>query len=781
MATYSIKVLKEGRTLARKQVTKGVVKTETVVIQAGPDQTYVVSDALAQDKAPTQLQTRRVGQDLHISFGDSSVAAPDVIIENYFSFQVAPILGTLGDGSSVLYDMGQILGLAQSGASGNALDGAGSNGDREASVTLQDPHPYAGFSGLQILGGVGLGALALLGGKSGGGGDAGASSQPTAAQTAQAKISAFAADNTQPVPVAADYAALGVSGVTASNIGSINSSITALPANQINSLEKLQPVVDAYIKILAEANGTTADATPGSNPTAADYAAIGASIGAAAGGIANLSLLNDVLGNKVTSDVDTVAEINTLADAVNAVVSCAAGGGAISVAQLSLLGVTGVNADNLAAVQAGIQATLDSGSEVDSLSKLQTVVNASISQYAIESYAANGTNPAPILTDYTQLGVTGVAAANLAAINSAVDALDSSAVSDAVKIQSVVDAYAKILAEANGTAADATPGINPTANDYAKIGADIGLAKNNSYALSLLDDVVGGLNTTAVDSVSEINGLAAVVDRIMNTAAGGSGGLGVDDFSRIGIATSGAGAVTDVNLTAVVNAIATSGGQSHVSTMPDLQNLVSAVATIVSYSDSNTQAAPTLVTYSNAGLTGVTSANLSAINSAIDANAPSGVDTKSEVQAIIDSYNVILAEANGAAPDATPAVNPSALQYATIGANIGGAATNAQSLSLLNDAVSSVGVSSIDTVAEINALAATVDKIISLASLATGSAIPAGVPTMAELSALGLNTTLANTVAEQNAIWQAIIDSADSGAGVMTILQLQALIDAHAS
>ena len=52
---------------------------------------------------------------------------------------------------------------------------------------------------------------------------------------------------------------------------------------------------------------------------------------------------------------------------------------------------------------------------------------------------------------------------------------------------------------------------------------------------------------------------------------------------------------------------------------------------------------------------------------------------------------------------------------------------------------------------------------------------------MADLTLLGINTTLSDTPAEANAILQAIIDSVDAGSGVNTILALQAIVNAHAS
>ena len=594
-------------------------------------------------------------------------------------------------------------------------------------------------------------------------------------------LSQYAGSNTSVTPTLIDYNQIGVTGVTNTNLAAINSAIDALGAADVNTKIKLQAIADAYNKILAEANGSAVDVAPTSNPSALDFAAIGANIGAASSNLVNLALLDDVIGSKTTIDVDTIAEINLLAAASNAVMVGAAGGVPPSLAQLTLLGLSGVSSDNLAAVQASIAATADSGTGVDSLAELQAIVNTAISLTTVGNYAANNINAAPTLVDYSQLSITGVNAGNLAAINSAINALGIADVDTKVKVQAVVDAYNKILVEANGASPDSTPASNPFASDYAAIGASIGLSGTNSNALSLLNDIVGASNITSVDTIAEINGLAQVVDKVMNTAAGTATPLTLADFNTIGLPTAGSGAVTNTNLAAVNEAIARAGGQNKVDTLAELQALVSAVATIVTYADDNSQGIPTLTTYANAGLTGVTAANLAAINSAIEANAVSGVDTKAEMQAVIDAYLAILSEANGGLSDATPTSNPTVAQYSAIAASIGGAATDIENLSLLNDSIASLSTPNIDTVTEINALAATVDKIMNLAALPTGSTIPIGPPTMAELSALGLNTTLADTAAEQAAIWLAIIDSADSGTGVMTILQLQALINANAS
>ena len=343
MAIYSIKIIKDGRTLTRKQISKGLIQTDAVHLQAGADQAYVLSDALLENKSPTKIQTRRVGQNLHIALDNSSIAAPDVIIDGYFDFAPGPLLGTLGDGATAAYDMNQVIALSQGEAAATAPTSAG------VESGLIDPKPYGGFSALLLAGAAGVGALALAAGGSGGGGG----SEPTAAQTAQTKINAYANDGSLALPSLADYTAVGVSGLSASNLAAINSAVDGLSAAEVDSLAKLQIVVDAYNKILSETNGSAPDASPGNNPTAAQYAAIGANIGEAASKPESLTLLDDVVANKSAVDVDTIAEINALAAAVNAVMANAAGGAAATLTQLTLLGVTNVTTDNLANVQIG--------------------------------------------------------------------------------------------------------------------------------------------------------------------------------------------------------------------------------------------------------------------------------------------------------------------------------------------------------------------------------------------------------------------------------------------
>lgn len=245
------------------------------------------------------------------------------------------------------------------------------------------------IDGLAILASVG-GALAMGLAAGGGGGGGGGDSPGTdaAAQAAQAVTNALntissAAQNhsaTSTTPSANTYRDAGVTGVTSSNVGAISSSLNSalMTGAQANTAAKIQLIVDAYNTILAEANGAAPDATPNVNPTVAQYDAIGASIGAAHGTVANLALLNNMIGAQETSGVDTVGEIDNLARIANAIELTAAGGTpttALTAADFMLAGVTGITAANLPLMLAAVAARADDGSQTDSLAALQALAD----------------------------------------------------------------------------------------------------------------------------------------------------------------------------------------------------------------------------------------------------------------------------------------------------------------------------------------------------------------------------------------------------------------------
>jgi hypothetical protein len=306
--------------------------------------------------------------------------------------------------------------------------------------------------------------------------------------------------------------------------------------------------------------------------------------GVAADGNA-LKLLNEVVDGKPTTGVDSVTEVQALADAAAHVLAAAGGTpaqiAALTLADLQALGITGVTADNLPAVVAAIGATTtDLG--VDSKAEIQAIATAAESnavtalatiRTAAENDSATVTTPAA--TVYANAGVTGVTAANLSAINSALNShpINGDAADTTAEVQAIVNAYAAILASANGTAGDT--GTALTGAQYSAIGVSgvSGVAADGN-ALKLLNEVVDGKPTTGVDSVTEVQALADAAAHVMTAAAGTPSQAAV--VTQADLVALGVTGVTDANLASIQAAIS---GSADNGTGVDTQAELVALAT----------------------------------------------------------------------------------------------------------------------------------------------------------------------------------------------------------
>jgi hypothetical protein len=173
-------------------------------------------------------------------------------------------------------------------------------------------------------------------------------------------------------PTEQDYTNAGVTGVVTGNLSAINDALASANVTglSVDTPAEIQTLVNAYNAIISSADGLDNNAPA---PTTAQYSAIGV---AGVDSTVEVSLLADVIDLKANGDVNTVARVQALADAVQAVMNTAAGlTPAATEAQLNLLGVTGVTAGNLPRVLAAIASTPDGGSAVSTLSGLQAVAN----------------------------------------------------------------------------------------------------------------------------------------------------------------------------------------------------------------------------------------------------------------------------------------------------------------------------------------------------------------------------------------------------------------------
>ena len=150
-----------------------------------------------------------------------------------------------------------------------------------------------------------------------------------------------------------------------------------------------------------------------------------------------------------TGGADTTAEVQALVTAANSAVAKIEaynnGDGttpaALVVADYTAAGVTGVTADNLAAVNANVLAAATGGADTTAeVQALVTAVNAAVAK--IEAYNnGDGTTPAALdVADYTAAGVTGVTTANLAAVNASVLAAATGGADTTAEVQTLVTA-----------------------------------------------------------------------------------------------------------------------------------------------------------------------------------------------------------------------------------------------------------------------------------------------------------------------------------------------------
>ena len=816
MAIYQVRVVQDGRTVARKQLGSSLGAGEGTTIKAQAGVVYILQNGLAElGGPPVKIAAKRVGRNLHIAIDPQEPSVfdifrakkpnpnpdvPDLVIEGYFDFPPAQIMGALEGSGLVAYDLGDVYRSTEASVRPAADTDSVVTGATVVSNLPEQPLVAADKSNLQIAGVAGLG-LALAGG-GGGGGGSGSASTASSATTAQNIFNGYSTstDPQNVAPKLTDYTVLGVKSVSVINIDTINSAIAVLPQDKVDTPAKLQEVVDAYLKILTEANGGTADTDLNVDPLAEHYRAIGVTaLGTAQMPIPNaslvLSLLNDVIDSKTLADV-TVPKIDKLAQVVIKVIDLAAAVPSVTsdltIDDLLLLGLPNsgaakVTAENLSAIKNAI-ANAASKAHVDSSAELNSLAQAAAT---IVNYANGTTQTAPLQANYTALGI--MYGSSLTAMNEAVKANGASGVDTKAKLQAIAAAYIKIITEANSTAADANSLENPTRDHYATIGADIGAAKTNDQAFSLFTDSLRGLESTMVDEIAEINTLAAAANAVVAAAAGGTPPT-MTQLDKLPVT----GLLLD-NLEVVQVAIAnTADSGLQVDTLAELQSVAtaaiaaqtSALNVLKAYATLNTNTLPTLADYNTAlAISKVNIGNLSSINSAVDALASGDVDTALEVRSVVDAYVRILAEANGAAPDANPLENPTADDFTRVGANVGlakvGLATDTNleghALRLLIDSIAGKATTDVDTIAEINALGAAVDKVMNLAKLATGSGVPGGALVIADLTLLGVTTTNANTAAELLAIQNAIISSNDMGSGVTTIMALNAIVAANST
>ncbi|KAB2822893.1 hypothetical protein, partial [Aliivibrio finisterrensis] len=228
-------------------------------------------------------------------------------------------------------------------------------------------------------------------------------------------IQSYAADNTQPAPSATDYAMVGVTGVDANNLNEVNGQVDSQSLTTVAEIQALTNSVNVIQSYVAD-NTQTA-------PTVTDYALVGIN------GV-DANNLSEANGQVDSQSLTTVAAIQALTNSINVIQSYAADDTQTepSATDYVVLGVTGIDANNLSEVNGQV------GSQ--SLTTVAAIQILTDSVNVIQSYAADNTQPAPSATDYAMVGVTGIDANNLSEVNGQVD---SQSLTTVAAIQTLTD------------------------------------------------------------------------------------------------------------------------------------------------------------------------------------------------------------------------------------------------------------------------------------------------------------------------------------------------------
>ena len=864
---YSLKIIQSGKTQQVKILREGAgIAGQAVVLKVADGARLQLVKAVTL-VSPDKIELKRVGKDLHLALPGGDLSAPDLIVEDYFAVAGASLQGRTIDGEWMTYDTASLVQSQSLNTSATPEAAAWSDApvvQREVIAALDGgsplwKSPWAWVGGLAVAAGGGGGGTAVTG------------------ASPQAVISKYSSGGTTTAPTEKNYTDLGVilptiSGMTsAAVLDAMNALVASKTEADVSGAAALNTLAlslqTAYAKILAEANGTAVDATPNVNPTVADYASVGVVLSSKT---KTLELLDSALGELLTSDVNTVAQLKVLATTAGDVMLLAAGDAAtqtdtqLVVGLNALLKTTYVSMQNIGAIKATITTTADDGSAVDTVAELKTIAATQVLKDYANATNGSGISVTPTLAIYKDAGVkalktlsettasgdidaTGATSAAtifgsawLIALNSALDYQVGDSTFSIAKLQAIADSYYRILSEADGvvnstTNVDVYPGVadgagsyagtnDPSATDYTNIGVTVG----NTKSIDLLNDYVGLSQKTAVDTIDELNVAAKAAYNVMYqagmrdaVASGTAPAVYATDAEWVaGLTALGISGVNTNNIAAVKTAIAGHVDGTAVDSVQELKDLLKepiALQVFKDYANATNGVGvttiPTLTTYKDAGIKafaslnettpsadidsptlagtlGVTSSTvwLSALNTALDKLDGTTLD-KAKIQAMVNSYYRILAEADNATNnvDVYPNIadgagsyagtnDPSATDYTNIGATVG----NAKSVDLLNDFVGLSADAAVDTVDEINAAAKAAYNVMYQAGMrdavASGTA-PAVYATDAEwvagLTALGISGLNTNNIA---AVKTVIAAGHADGTAVDTMQELKDLI-----
>ena len=499
------------------------------------------------------------------------------------------------------------------------------------------------------------------------------------------------------------FTALGFDNITNGNpdegevgLDSIKSALNSIPVNgaAVDTLGKLQGVVDSYLAILQAANGdTTTDPTKISE---ADFTKIGVDMTSEAleSKESFVAFLIDAVGMSEHSGVDRVPALQALANAVNGVMFGAAGvEGKPTLADLKILSLLGVEGffheedllghlptlDNLAAIQQTLANSIGDGNGKETLKFFFNEIGLAIFHYnnAIYEFNQLATLDEIVLVEvegfgyvfgkqelYHAIGIVGAGNHNLDLINAILreDTVKAFGLDTYFEIQDFVNHFNIIQAFADDNQSE-----KPSLDNFEAIGI-IGVTEDNLEAVlesSLANSFNEGTYAHIQNFVTSFN----IIQTFANNGDSAENVTGVskEDFENIGITK-----VTEDNLGSVLYGVSMmlvneNNQPKDPTNIEVLQNQVNgsvmmhAIAVkAISLLDFEEFKDLELEIFMAAGVVGVVDGddetNLAGINALLkqDNLDDEKTNTTAKIQAVVDGYNAIMAAVNS---DEAPLIN----------------------------------------------------------------------------------------------------------------------------
>ncbi|MFJ3056372.1 Ig-like domain-containing protein [Herbaspirillum sp. NPDC087042] len=596
------------------------------------------------------------------------------------------------------------------------------------------------------------------------------------ARTALKKISDYAANTTDGVvaptgtaglPTLDDFRKIGVTGVDkytdatpgradgmAEGLFALLSALATatVGAPQAGNYGHVQEIVNSYNKLLDLADGNIN--LPTALPAAPDYERIGSHLGNVATRPGYLKLLNSVINPLTADKVDTPAEITALAEKVSKVLDYAGSLGATPPPaapqreDFTGLGITGLEVDDLPAVLARL-AHVDNADAagITRLNGLQEMVSKAVqAQAKVRSYAdSNGPADAPTLSDYLDMGVlmpsrseiNGYPLLMLGALNSTLAAPGVTRVhaNTPQQLEAILALYHGKLLPMADSHSNTAPDKLLTLADLELLGVNTAqLRLTEPGHLRLFNDMVDNMPSAAsVANVASLNTLAARAARIIAIADQAPGDMVVnaskfsaEDYQYF-IGQDSPGQALDELAIYYALQSKTSHDVLSIQTTKDLMvQAPLAYAKIRHYADGIAAApAPTGADYGTLGISDVREvsatsqpANLDALRAVLDLadiNTAS-LNPPGKLQAIVNSYNKLLAQANGTPADTADADLAGLQDFKNIGINMLplealDSVRSVNAVKLLSSIIDSRSVAEIDTPAKIQAFADLANKV----------------------------------------------------------------------